>query len=118
MFDLDHFKSINDTFGHDMGDLVLSKIAEVISQNIRNTDIFARWGGEEFMIVLPHTKIKSAFALAEKIRIQIQEYKFSMNRQVTLSLGVTTYIAYESKEILFKRLDEALYQAKKTGRTK
>lgn len=116
MFDLDLFKSINDTYGHDMGDKVLITVSGLIKKSIRSTDIFARWGGEEFMIVLPYTSSNGAYSIAEKIRTLVQEYQFPIERTVTLSLGVTQYIPYESKDVLFKRLDESLYKAKRSGR--
>ena len=76
LLDIDHFKTINDTYGHDMGDVVLTTLAEVVTAELRSTDIFARYGGEEFVVVCPETDMDGAFVLAEKIRVAIENYRF------------------------------------------
>lgn len=118
MVDIDKFKAINDTFGHRMGDQVLSKVCEVIIKNIRQDDAVGRYGGEEFIIVLPNTDIEEARNIAERIRVKINEAKIMGDkRQVTVSLGVANYpnhaTAYEE---LIEKSDQALYAAKNSGR--
>ena len=118
MFDIDFFKHINDSFGHDVGDKVLKAIAKVVSENIRNTDIFARYGGEEFVIIAPETTKEDAKILAEKARSLIRNLHFEEGINVTCSFGVASLEKHDTKETLLKRADEALYEAKKTGRNK
>jgi len=117
-FDIDHFKKVNDEYGHDAGDTVLTGIARLISTHIRSSDIFARWGGEEFIIVLPETDHTIAHKLAEKFRRLIQDYKFLPNANITCSFGVTQLHADDDEESLLKRVDNALYSAKEHGRNK
>jgi len=117
-FDIDHFKKINDENGHDAGDTVLSTVAILISKHIRQSDIFARWGGEEFIIVLPETEHDKAHMLAERFRKIIAEYKFLPNVDVTCSFGVTQLRADDDESSLLKRVDNALYSAKEHGRNK
>lgn len=116
MFDIDFFKHINDYFGHDVGDKVLKAIAKVVSENIRNTNIFARYGGEEFVILAPETTKEDAKILAEKLRSLIRNLHFEEGINVTCSFGVASLEKHDTKETLLKRADEALYEAKKTGR--
>jgi|GEM_PF-5819293 len=118
MFDIDHFKSINDLFGHDVGDDVLKDIAKVIQLNIRKTDIFARWGGEEFIILTPETTEENVEILAEKLRYAIENYDFGLPQKITASFGVTQYIGGETSEQIIKRADKAMYQAKENGRNR
>jgi len=118
MFDIDFFKHINDTFGHDVGDKVLKAVAKVVSENIRNTDIFTRYGGEEFVIIAPETTKEDAKILAEKLRSLIRNLHFEEGINVTCSFGVVSLEKHDTKETLLKRADEALYEAKKTGRNK
>ena len=118
MFDLDHFKRINDSRGHDAGDRVLQKIGDLVLKNTRNTDNFGRWGGEEFILICPTTTLEMASALAEKLRLVISECVFEPQAplQVTASFGVTAVLADEPFASAFKRMDEALYRAKHQGR--
>jgi diguanylate cyclase (GGDEF)-like protein len=118
MVDIDKFKAINDTFGHRMGDQVLSKICEVIIKNIRQDDAIGRYGGEEFIIVLPNTGIEEARSIAERIRVKIYEAKvMGDKRQVTVSLGVANYPNHTTTyEELIEKTDQALYAAKNSGR--
>jgi len=114
--DIDFFKRINDRYGHDMGDYVLENIAMIVSQEIRACDIFARWGGEEFMLFLPNTDIYEAKNIAEKLRKIIEKHAFSDIDSITCSFGVTILKEGDSKALFLKRVDELLYQAKESGR--
>ncbi|MCK9472715.1 diguanylate cyclase [Sulfurimonas sp.] len=116
--DIDHFKKVNDTYGHDVGDKVLINIANIITSTIRSGDIASRWGGEEFMIILQATSAVHASMLGEKLRVSVEEHVFETVGKVTVSLGITEYINGESEEAFVKRVDEALYEAKGTGRNK
>lgn len=119
VFDIDHFKKFNDQFGHDVGDLVLNKVAKIISQNIRLTDIFGRWGGEEFVLICPQIPEARLKELAEKLRASVEEHVFEVQGQplsVTVSVGATIVDAHETFEAVFKRADTALYKAKNSGR--
>ncbi len=118
MFDLDNFKIVNDVYGHDYGDQVLIKVAEVTLKTIRPLDIAYRWGGEEFLIILPNTPIASANELAENLRVAVKEAFFEKKGQVTISLGVSEYKANDSSLSWFRRADYGLGQAKKTGKDK
>ena len=118
MFDLDHFKRVNDTWGHDIGDEVLKNTARIVETHIRKSDIFARWGGEEFVILMPNTNSGGAFILAEKIRLALAEYNHSLAGIVTASFGVAEYVASDSSTDWFKSADTALFEAKKSGRNK
>lgn len=117
MIDLDHFKRINDEYGHMVGDKVLVDVSNVIRQTIRKTDVFGRWGGgEEFMIVCPETGLQQAFRLAEKIRHTVEKAVLVHGIQQTLSLGVAEYRLTEKVSDTVKRADECLYEAKRAGR--
>jgi len=117
-FDIDHFKNVNDTYGHDAGDMVLSNLATLISQEIRETDIFARWGGEEFIILLPETKNEEAIILAEEIMMSLSMYTFEKVGKITISIGISSIHGKERLPTFTKRLDDALYKAKKEGRNR
>ncbi len=114
--DIDFFKKINDTHGHDVGDSVLKELALILSSQTRKQDIVSRWGGEEFVIALQSTTAMQASLLAEKIRTHVSEHHFTIIDHLTISLGVTQYRADESKDSFIKRADQALYQAKHQGR--
>jgi len=118
MFDIDHFKKINDTFGHDVGDSVLKEISELVSSNIRESDILARWGGEEFMLLTPQVDLDSAYELAEKLRNSVSELEFYKVGEVKCSLGVVQLNEGEDLVSLCKRVDMAMYKAKESGRNK
>ncbi|WP_304545023.1 sensor domain-containing diguanylate cyclase [Sulfurimonas microaerophilic] len=115
-FDIDHFKEVNDSYGHDIGDTILQEISDVIKANIRESDIFARWGGEEFILVLPQTSMQEGVILAEKLRAEIKRYHFTKVEALTCSFGVTQLHDDESVDELLKRADELLYLAKTKGR--
>lgn len=118
LIDIDHFKTINDEHGHAIGDHVLSTLSHIVKQHIRTNDLFARWGGEEFVLVCRNTKIEQASLIAEKIRELIAYYEFNDNVKVTASFGVATLNANETLEQLFNNADKALYQAKHEGRNR
>ncbi len=119
MIDLDFFKSINDDFGHQTGDKVLQEFSELMKQNTRNSDVISRWGGEEFMLLLPNTDLKNAEVMAEKLRKATQDHVFVHKKPVTISSGVIEVASndYSKREFMYK-VDEALYTAKTTGRNK
>lgn len=117
-FDIDFFKKVNDVYGHDIGDYVLINIAKLVSKNIRTSDIFARWGGEEFIIILPETSVEDAVVLANKLRRAIETRPFYEIKTLTCSFGVTQLRDKESKESIFKRVDALLYKAKESGRNR
>jgi diguanylate cyclase (GGDEF)-like protein/PAS domain S-box-containing protein len=118
LFDIDYFKKINDTFGHQAGDIVLIQVAEIITTRTREVDISGRWGGEEFMVICPQTGIKGAQELAEELRMAIASYEFGEVGEVTCSLGVAEYSRNEAIEDMLLRVDTALYQSKKEGRNR
>ncbi|NRB11035.1 MAG: PleD family two-component system response regulator [Rickettsiaceae bacterium] len=123
LFDLDHFKQINDTYGHQAGDEVLKKIAEKLKSSFRVTDLVARYGGEEFIIVLNNITIKNCTNMAEKIKTDISNLKITIPEKdtpisVTTSIGITEYSKEEGSASFISRTDKALYKAKETGRNK
>ncbi len=115
MFDIDHFKSINDTYGHDVGDSVLIELTKLITSHIRSDDIFARWGGEEFMIII-NTDVQKAEKFANKLKTIIESHNFKYIKHLTSSFGVTQLRSDDTKETLIKRVDGVLYVAKSSGR--
>jgi diguanylate cyclase (GGDEF)-like protein len=118
IFDIDHFKQINDTFGHIAGDSVLKELSALINGQLRSSDHLARWGGEEFTIVLPESHLSEGAVTAEKLRQAVENYPFSIKQHVTCSFGVTECSTDESVEDAIDRVDCKLYQAKETGRNK
>ncbi len=116
--DIDHFKIVNDTYGHDIGDYVLIELSNILQSIVRKSDFVGRWGGEEFVITLQSTTIDEAFTLAEKIRVKVENYDFESGGKQAISLGVTQYQNNDDETSLLKRVDEALYEAKNTGRNK
>lgn len=118
IFDIDHFKYVNDNFGHLAGDAVLKDFAGLVQQNIRRTDTFARWGGEEFIILAPGITTDNALTLAEKLRQIIEQHTFSVDRKITASFGISGYITDEDGETTLQRADDALYSAKQNGRNR
>lgn len=115
-FDIDHFKRINDNFGHSVGDEVLIAISSLISNHIRSTDMLARWGGEEFLLLLPETGIEEAKIVANKICSLVEQHDFDIVKKVTISLGVTLVLASDTVLSILNRVDKALYKAKHSGR--
>jgi diguanylate cyclase (GGDEF)-like protein len=122
MFDIDHFKKINDVHGHLAGDFVLKELARVVQGRIRRDEVFARYGGEEFAIVLPETELGGATRLADSIREKIQEHKFVFQNDkiaVTISAGVSSLTEPDKTSTdLIKRADERLFDAKRGGRNR
>ncbi len=118
MFDIDHFKSINDEFGHDHGDRVLQALSERVLQSLRRADNLSRWGGEEFLVILPESETEQALQVAHKLREVVAGEPFPVVGQVTISLGVTGYVVGEPVHVFLKRVDEAMYDAKKGGRNR
>jgi two-component system cell cycle response regulator len=120
--DVDHFKAVNDTYGHDAGDEVLRAVAQRILANIRSFDMAARLGGEEFVVVMPDTPPEDAMAAAERLRAKIAESPLAVvgGRAicVTASLGVAASIRGDESATLLKRADQALYAAKRDGRNR
>ncbi len=118
MFDLDHFKRVNDSFGHSAGDAVLAGTAQSVRLHLRASDSLVRWGGEEFLVMAPATRIEGAMGLAEKLRASLEAIDFPGIGQVTMSLGVAEYALGEGLEEWIERADQALYQAKSGGRNR
>jgi len=123
IFDIDYFKKVNDTFGHQNGDLVLSAVAQLAQRQLRAYDSAARYGGEEFVLVIPGTGLAGAVMAAERLRQAVLEHSFPAPMEdltVTISLGVATYPSpnVDSVDALFRRADEALYRAKQNGRNR
>ena len=116
LLDVDYFKQINDTFGHDVGDQLLIEMTGTLRQHLRTTDTLGRWGGEEFIIVANTTDSDEAAALAERLRGIVAAHSYLQGEQITISLGVATSTSYDIPESLVKRADSALYQAKQGGR--
>lgn len=129
MFDVDHFKKVNDVYGHVKGDQVLTLIGETITNTIRTTDIAGRYGGEEFMVILPNVDIKNCYIVAEKIREEVRKIDcFEKKNQITISAGIAEFTQFfkegDKKSImiiassLVEIADRNLYKAKSTGRNK
>ena len=116
IFDIDHFKNINDQYGHAIGDSVLKEVSEIVTHVLRETDVFARWGGEEFVILSSNTSLQGMCQLAEKVRKTIALHQFKIIKSITVSIGVGQFEHEESEQYFFARVDKALYQAKQYGR--
>lgn len=117
--DLDHFKKINDTFGHQAGDKVLKLVAQVVSTRLRNVDFVARYGGEEFVLVMPETDAEQAKTVLDKMRAAIAKTPFRFKDSpvtITMSFGIVQFRGEDSVESAFARADKALYEAKANGR--
>ena len=118
MFDLDHFKKVNDTYGHDVGDQVLINTVNLLHERIRKSDILARWGGEEFMIIAPLIDTKELRSLVESLRNAVQEYEHKEVGRVTASFGASVVRPSDNIHSLLKRVDSALYESKQKGRNR
>jgi diguanylate cyclase (GGDEF)-like protein len=118
MYDIDHFKAVNDTHGHHAGDRVLTGLCRIVACNLRQTDVLARWGGEEFMILSPNCDAQQAFELAEKLRRLIEEFVFDEVGTMTCSFGVAQFQDGDTAEALTSRADAAMYAAKQKGRNR
>ena len=122
MIDIDHFKVVNDRYGHPTGDQVLVKLSELCSKNIRDCDVFARFGGEEFALLMPETNMETAFEVSERLRLKIENSTIQVDKQriqVTISLGISEFDGEaDTLDKFLRRADQALYQAKQLGRNK
>lgn len=118
LIDIDHFKQVNDEFGHQVGDTILQEFSRIIESNSRKTDVVGRWGGEEFLIISPETNLAGLLSLANELRNKICSYKFINNEYKTASFGISIYKQNEHINKLIKRADEALYKAKENGRNR
>jgi len=120
MLDIDHFKKINDTYGHDVGDDALKELVKLVEENLRTSDAFGRVGGEEFVILLPETDMEGAWILAERVRTSIEENELEMSTgrklRMTVSGGLAEWTQDQSYEEVLKQVDERLYKAKHSGR--
>ncbi len=116
--DIDHFKDVNDTFGHPIGDKTLIEFTKILSSRIRKTDICGRWGGEEFIILCPETSLNEAVQLANEIRKRIEEHHFESVGKKTASFGVTEFRPTDTSDTILSRVDKLLYKAKQNGRNR
>lgn len=118
LLDIDHFKKVNDTYGHDTGDKVLIQVASIIKSLLRNQDTFARWGGEEFIILSESTTEADAYTLATRLRKAIESFSFEVIKTLTCSFGISHYENGDTSLSIIKKADNALYRAKKSGRNR
>jgi diguanylate cyclase len=118
LLDIDHFKSVNDTYGHASGDTVLCSVAEVLRSFVRQRDLAGRWGGEEFVLVLPGVSLEQGARVADRLREQVAGARVLPGRAVTASFGVTCWQAGDTLEVLMARADAAMYRAKQAGRNR
>ena len=118
LFDLDDFKKINDTYGHNVGDIILKEFAKVIQQYIRKDDYFGRWGGEEFLMFIPDIDTSSLYTKAQELRRAIAEHDFKVVDGITTSIGAGIYDTEDSLTTALESIDKALYQAKHSGKNR
>lgn len=119
LLDIDMFKSINDMYGRDVGDITLATVAGILKDNIRNTDVLGRWGGEEFLIFCPETNVDQVQIAAEKLRVKVEEFSFKNSNKQTCSFGVSEYRSEDTGlDDVINRSDRALYEAKYSGRNR
>ena len=123
MFDIDHFKKVNDTYGHPCGDMVLKTLARVVEKTLREEDLFARYGGEEFAVILRNQDAKRAYVAAERVRRSVETHKFTWEGQriaVTISLGVATLdkANFRTPGDMMEEADQYLYRSKRSGRNR
>ena len=116
LLDIDFFKSVNDSYGHEVGDITLKEFANILRQHTRDTDLVGRWGGEEFLVVIPQANKVSLLDMAENIRVSVAQHPFEVAGQLTTSLGAAVIRPGESVRELISRADAALYKAKELGR--
>lgn len=117
VMDIDHFKRVNDTYGHEMGDRILIEFCRIVMENIREVDIFARWGGEEFALIVVGSSKEGARIVLERVRERIEEHNFDHGERLTCSIGSVT-VEDAVPEEMFTKADKALYRAKKNGRNR
>jgi diguanylate cyclase (GGDEF)-like protein len=118
ILDIDFFKKINDDYGHSIGDSVLKGVADTIRATVRKADISVRWGGEEFLFLMPGTTLTESNEISERVRHNIATGTFHRGIKVTVSIGITEYIDGDTLEFMIKRADKALYEAKNSGRNR
>ncbi len=118
LFDIDHFKSVNDTYGHNVGDKVLIQMSALVRNLLRGDDLLARWGGEEFIILSPSTRENDAYELANRLRREIELFPFTDVKKMTCSFGVAEFSKNDTAAELIQKADKALYKAKVSGRNK
>ena len=118
MIDIDHFKKVNDKYGHPVGDSVLVELVDLLQRESRETDFLARWGGEEFVLTAPYASAEEAVAIAERVRQNVSRHEFVNVGSVTVSIGVAEYSSGDSLESVLSRADKALYAAKRAGRNR
>lgn len=118
MFDIDHFKKVNDRYGHSVGDKVLQQLVRLVKGLIRQSDLLIRWGGEEFLLLLPATEAQQAGRFAERVREEVENGVFDAAEGLTISLGVTQLHENDTTDEMLRRVDNALYQAKRDGRNR
>ncbi len=118
MMDIDDFKKINDKYGHRTGDEVLVSFSQLVKSELRATDYLNRWGGEEFMALLPETTLEEALFITERIRKKVCENSFGLDEPVTVSIGITRYGSNDTIESMIERVDNALYDAKRLGKNR
>ena len=116
LIDIDYFKYVNDTYGHQAGDMILKEFSNLLSSSFRESDYISRWGGEEFLIILPNTTLENSIILAKKFTTLMENTKFSYAFSNTCSIGVSHLTQEDTKESLIERADKALYMAKERGR--
>ncbi|OKL37675.1 GGDEF domain-containing protein [Domibacillus mangrovi] len=116
LLDVDHFKEVNDQFGHQVGDIVLIEAAKLLKDNMKDMDTVGRWGGEEFLVICPQTTLEDALQLSKKLRKQLENHRFPIVERKTCSFGVTCYVQGDTLNTLISRCDKALYHAKDRGR--
>lgn len=116
MYDIDNFKNINDTYGHDIGDKVLKEMTEEVKLQIRKTDLIFRVGGEEFIIIFPKTLIDEAFEVVEKIRKKVSQMNILENEKITVSIGLSQVNEDDDVDSIYERIDKLMYQSKKSGK--
>ncbi|MFF3099745.1 sensor domain-containing diguanylate cyclase [Viridibacillus arvi] len=118
IIDIDHFKKVNDTYGHQIGDIVLSKLANILKIQVRKNDIVARFGGEEFTIILPDTNVEEAILIAQKLNRTIEEAEWTETGNLTVSIGLATFSENDTEDSFVKKADQALYVSKENGRNR
>jgi len=118
IIDIDHFKMVNDTHGHQTGDITLVSFAQILKENIRENDLLGRWGGEEFVIICGDSTLEETLSLCETLRTKVEEYDFPVIGKKTASFGVSKYLTYDTSKTIISRADDALYRAKENGRNR
>ena len=118
IIDVDYFKTVNDRYGHQTGDTILRLLAHIFKTTLRQTDVIGRWGGEEFIVILPHTSIEEVAVVAENLRHTVEEYPFELEQPITISIGIGKLKKNQNIHETIGYIDEALYEAKKRGRNK